>query len=103
MLSFTSLPFTALSLLSLAFAINAPLELITRDITPSIAKVQGTLGPKLCKGTSLYFPGSPEFGNYTTRWSTAAEGHIDIVVVPACDKDVATAVSQVSLAAHPDR
>ena len=71
----------------------APLGLTARDSTPSTSRIQAELGPKLCKGGSIYFPSSPEFGNYTTRWSTATEGSYLVVIVPACEKDVATAVS----------
>ena len=80
-----------------AIAVPAPIELTSRDFTPSTSKIQAELGLKLCKGASIYFPNSPEFGEYTTRWSTASEGDILVVIVPACEKDVATAVSLNSL------
>ena len=84
-----------------AAAGRTPFGLTTRDWTPSTSKIQAELGPKLCKGGSIYFPSSPEFGNYTTRWSTAAEGDILVVVIPKCEKDVATAVS-ISLKPAPE-
>ncbi|KAI4136195.1 MAG: hypothetical protein LQ341_005794, partial [Variospora aurantia] len=55
------------------------------------SKIQADLGPKLCQGAEIYFPGSPEFGEYNDRWSKAAEGDILVVVVPGCQRDVATA------------
>ncbi len=69
-----------------------PIELTVREVTPSASKIQADLGPKLCKGASIYFPSSPEFGEYTERWSTEAEGDILVVVAPGCRKDIATVV-----------
>ncbi|KAL8856133.1 MAG: hypothetical protein Q9178_007258 [Gyalolechia marmorata] len=40
---------------------------------------------------------SPDFGEYTERWSTEAEGDILVVVVPGCQKDVATVVKFANL------
>jgi hypothetical protein len=73
--------------------VSLALEPEKRGTTPSNTRIQADLGPKLCKGALIYFPSSPEFGEYTKRWSTAAEGDILVVVVPSCDSDVATTVS----------
>ena len=64
-----------------------------RDTTPTNRQIQSRLGPKLCKGASIYFPSDPKFGEYIERWSTAVEGDILVVVVASCDNDVANAVS----------
>ena len=77
-----------------------PIELTVREVTPSASKIQADLGPKLCKGASIYFPSSPEFGEYTERWSTEAEGDILVVVVPGCQKDVATVVCRSPMSMH---
>ncbi|KAL8646384.1 MAG: hypothetical protein Q9210_006173, partial [Variospora velana] len=71
-----------------------PAGLVTREFPPGASKIQADLGPELCKGASIYFPSSLEFGEYTERWSIAAEGDILVVVVPGCQRDVATAVSR---------
>ncbi|KAL9018643.1 MAG: hypothetical protein Q9185_004054 [Variospora sp. 1 TL-2023] len=67
-------------------------DLLPIHFPPSASKIQAELGPKLCQGAEIYFPGSPEFGEYTERWSKAAEGDILVVVLPGCQRDVATAV-----------
>lgn len=70
-------------------------EIIARNPTPNILQIQADLGPKLSEAASLYFPGSPEFGNQTERWSAATESDVLIVVVARCEKDVETAVCSV--------
>lgn len=89
---FSVLAATLLALLPSTFAIPTPIELTALPFTPSVSKIQADLGSKLCKETSLYFPSSPEVGKYTERWSTEAEGDILVVVIPGCQKDVATVV-----------
>ena len=76
---------------------SLPSEPLRRDTTPSASRIQSELGPKLCKGSSIYFPSSPEFADLTERWSVRAEGDILVVVVPACDNDVALAVKFANL------
>jgi len=79
-------------------AIPAALHLSPRDtspLPPSISVVQLGLGPRLYKGASLYFPNSPEFANYTERWSASTVSDFAVVLVPAEDEDVAEAVSAV--------
>lgn len=62
-------------------------------LPPSKSTVQLGLGPRLSKGASIYFPNSPDFTNYTERWSTSTESDFAVVVVPAVDQDVAETVS----------
>jgi hypothetical protein len=91
-----SVRYIVLCFLGLVYSVTAlslALEPEKRGTTPSNTRIQADLGPKLCKGALIYFPSSPEFGEYTKRWSTAAEGDILVVVVPSCDSDVATTVS----------
>ena len=64
----------------------------TTAISPSVANIQSQLGPLLSKGATLYFPGTPQFENATSRWSAYAEPNVAIVVQPAADEDVATTV-----------
>ncbi|KAG8530172.1 uncharacterized protein KY384_005655 [Bacidia gigantensis] len=90
-----------ITLLQTVVATPAPFELTIREATPSPANIQANLGSKLCKGASIYFPSSPEFGKFTTRWSIAAEGDILVVVVPACAKDVSTVVKFANVVSLP--
>ena len=92
MLQLITIAIGVLAGIRLSSAAVTPFELSARDTTPSPARIQSELGPKLCKKSSIYFPSSPEFGNYTEHWSIAAEGDILVVVVPRCDKDIAVAV-----------
>ncbi|KAL8790938.1 MAG: hypothetical protein Q9213_000363 [Squamulea squamosa] len=94
---FTTLSIALLSLFRFSSAIPTSIELVPRQSTPSASKIQTHLGSKLCGRSSIYFPSSPEFGQYTERWSTEAEGDILVVVVPGCQKDVATAVKFANL------
>lgn len=65
----------------------------TTGLAPSISSIQSQLGPLLSKGATLYFPGTSDFGNATSRWSAYAEPNVAVVVEPAADKDVTTTVS----------
>ena len=56
-------------------------------------QVQQELRHRLSDGTEIYFPSSPEYTNYTLRWSEAVATYPDVVVVPATRKDVAATVS----------
>lgn len=62
------------------------------SLPPSRSTVQLGLGPRLSRGASLYFPNSPEFANYTERWSATAMAEFAVVVVAAVDRDVAESV-----------
>lgn len=53
--------------------------------------MRAEFGSQLCKNSTLYVSDS-DSRSHTERWSTAAEGDVLIIVVPACEKDVATAV-----------
>ncbi|KAL8951392.1 MAG: hypothetical protein Q9222_002642 [Ikaeria aurantiellina] len=54
--------------------------------------MQAELGSQLCKNSSVYISNKPGSRDHTERWSTAAEGEVLLVVVPACEKDVARVV-----------
>ena len=64
----------------------------TTSLAPTPQNVQRQLGPLLAKGASLYFPGTPQFQDATSRWSTYKAPNIAVVVEPGSAKDVATAV-----------
>ena len=64
----------------------------TTSLTPNTSTIQNQLGPLLSSGATLYFPGTPQFENATSRWSAYAEPNVAIVVEPAADQDVATTV-----------
>ena len=55
------------------------------------------LTDKLPPSTKVYFPGSPEFEEATTRWSVLEEPHVNAVVVPGTEGDVAKTVSSLFL------
>ncbi|KAI4226647.1 MAG: hypothetical protein L6R36_003013 [Xanthoria steineri] len=65
----------------------------TTSLAPTPQNVQRQLGPLLAKGASLYFPGTPQFQDATSRWSTYKAPNIAVVVEPGSAKDVATAIS----------
>ena len=64
----------------------------TTSLAPNVSNIQRDLGPLLSEGATLYFPGSSQFANTTSRWSAYAEPQIAVVVEPAMAKDVATTV-----------
>ena len=64
----------------------------TTALAPNVSSVQQDLGPLLSKGATLYFPGTPQFANATSRWSAYAEPQIAVVVEPATADDVSTTV-----------
>lgn len=90
-----------LAIIAPTLGLTTPFELTKRDSTPSVSKIQNSIGPKLCTGGSIYFPSSPEFADLTERWSAATEGDILVVVVAVCEEDVATAVKFANLANLP--
>ncbi|RKK85675.1 hypothetical protein BFJ68_g17221 [Fusarium oxysporum] len=50
------------------------------------------LGKKLSKAAKIFFPGSNEFLQASTRWSVLEVPKVNIVVVPGTEKDVAETV-----------
>ena len=64
----------------------------TTALAPDASTVQKGLGPLLSKGATLYFPGTAQFANATSRWSAYAEPQIAVVVEPATAEDVSTTV-----------
>ena len=88
--------FIVLLPLTLAIAVPPALKRTPSDYTPlspSPSTVQKELGSCLSKKASLYFPNSPNFHNYTQRWSAAVDPEFAVVVVPAVDEDVSCTVS----------
>lgn len=63
--------------------------LCPRDIDEAQA-LQSSLSP----GAKVYFPGSPEFDDASTRWSTLSPPTVNVVVVAATAKDVSETVSE---------
>lgn len=67
-----------------------------RDLVPGLCPrdvgeakdLQSNLSP----GAKVYFPGSPEFKDASTRWSTLSPPTVNVVVVPATEKDVSETV-----------
>ncbi|KAJ5180966.1 hypothetical protein N7492_004176 [Penicillium capsulatum] len=51
--------------------------------------LEGTLSPS----AKIYFPGSAEYAQLTTRWSTLEEPRVDVVVVPGTEDDVSHTVT----------
>lgn len=47
---------------------------------------------KLSAATKIYFPGSEDFTRASKRWSMLETPQVNVVVVPATDKDVAEIV-----------
>lgn len=78
-----------------------------RDLVPGLCprdigeaqELQNSLSP----GAKVYFPGSPEFNNASTRWSTLSPPTVNVVVVPATEKDVSEIVSRKWTRAHQHR
>ncbi|KAJ5959954.1 FAD-binding type 2 [Penicillium vulpinum] len=50
------------------------------------------LGRKLSSSAKVYFPGSSEFQQLTTRWSVLEEPKVNVVVVPGTENDVVQTV-----------
>lgn len=100
--SFITMYLTILSFFFVLSALAQPLfalpyvfERVVNDTTslaPNSSRIQKDLGPLLSKGASLYFPGTSQFDNATSRWSAYAEPQIAVVVEPANANDVATTV-----------
>lgn len=70
----------------------------TTALAPNASNVQQGLGPLLSKGATLYFPGTPQFANATSRWSAYAEPQIAVVVEPATAEDVSATVQSLQRA-----
>ena len=64
------------------------------SLPPSKSIIQLGLGPRLSSEASIYFPNSPEFADYTERWSASTMSDFAVVVVPAIDRDVAETGSE---------
>ena len=75
----------------------------TTALAPDVSSVQKDLGPLLSKGATLYFPGTPQFANATSRWSAYAEPQIAVVVEPATAEDVSTTVRSLANEPSDDR
>lgn len=56
------------------------------------------LGGKLSNSAKVYFPGSHEFKEASTRWSVLEEPKVNVVVIPGTENDVAETVRLPSLA-----
>ncbi|KAF4996415.1 hypothetical protein FDECE_12451 [Fusarium decemcellulare] len=50
------------------------------------------LGDKLSKSAKIYYPGTDEFDEATTRWSVLGAPRVNVVVVPGTEKDVVETV-----------
>lgn len=73
-------------------AFQIPLILRPPDVSPSLTRMGAELGSRLSNNSLVYISKDLDSRDHTERWSTAAEGDVLIVVVPTCEKDVATAV-----------
>ena len=51
------------------------------------------LVPKLSKTAKVYYPGNDDFNVGSARWSAASNPHVNAVVVPGTEEDVAETVS----------
>lgn len=80
------------SYLYLVSTFQTPLGLRAQDLSPSVSRMQAELGSELCHNSAIYISNNSDSRVHTERWSTAAEGDVLIVVVPTCEKDVASAV-----------
>lgn len=67
-----------------------------RDLVPGLCPRDigeaGELQKSLSPGAKVYFPGSPEFKAASTRWSVLNPPTVNVVVVPATEKDVSETV-----------
>lgn len=84
-----------LNLLTLVTAIPAAIRRTSCDINqlpPNVSTIQLEIGRQLSKNASIYFPGSPDYLNLTTRWSAITESKFAIVVEVAVAADVAATV-----------
>lgn len=69
---------------------NAFNELTPRS--PSPKHIQNNLGPQLSKNASIYFPGSAQFADGASRWSTYDSPNISVVVEVANADDVSKTI-----------
>lgn len=81
-----------ISYLDLVSAFEIPLGLRIQELSPSVSRMQAELGSQLCHNSAIYTSDNSDSRFHTERWSTAAEGDVLIVVVPTCEKNVASAV-----------
>lgn len=69
-----------------------------RDLVPGLCPRDideaRALQNSLSSGAKVYFPGSPEFDDASTRWSTLSPPTVNVVVVAATAKDVSETVSE---------
>lgn len=76
-----------------AAAMNAP---IARDylsgICPRGSQDVEAFAATLSKSSQIYFPGSEEFVNASTRWSVLGAPTVSVVIVPGTEKDVVETV-----------
>ena len=63
-----------------------------RRAVPTVQEVQQDLGARLSPNASLWFPGSPQFANDSSRWNKYATGGTLVVVDVATAEDVSQAV-----------
>jgi hypothetical protein len=60
-------------------------------------QVARELGPRLCRGSSIYGPSDPRFAVDTARYQAYAPPIIKMVVQPACETDIPKIVSMTQL------
>ena len=80
------------------FALPYVFQRAVNDVTalaPNTSNVQQGLGSLLSKGATLYFPGTSQFANATSRWSAYGKPQIAVVIEPATAADVSTTVRSI--------
>lgn len=75
-----------------AFCWSVPVARDLRGICPRGDDDLKELGAKLSRTGKIYFPGSTEFEQASTRWSVLETPTVNVVVVPGTENDVVETV-----------
>lgn len=75
-----------------AFCLSVPVARDLRGICPRGDDDLKELGAKLSRTGKIYFPGSTEFEQASTRWSVLETPTVNVVVVPGTENDVVETV-----------
>ncbi|KAH2184532.1 hypothetical protein KXW61_000848 [Aspergillus fumigatus] len=75
-----------------AFCLSVPVARDLRGICPRRDDDLKELGAKLSRTGKIYFPGSTEFEQASTRWSVLETPTVNVVVVPGTENDVVETV-----------
>ena len=65
-----------------------------RDLTST--QVQQELGGQISNATLIFGPDDSQFNNITSRWTESSKPHIEVVVEPGSESDVAKIVRPIT-------